>query len=44
MMRKKYGQDLKELAEANGKFLKPKPKYMPMWIYIRLLKIFIKIK
>lgn len=44
MMRRKYGQDLRDLAEANGKFLRPKPHWMPMWLYIRLLSIFIKIK
>lgn len=43
-MRKEYAKDIAEIAKANGQFLKPKPRWMPMFLYIPLLKIFVKIK
>lgn len=43
-LRREYAKNIRDIAEANGQFLKPKPKWMPMFIYIRLLKIFIRIK
>lgn len=43
-MRREYKKDIREIAEINGQFLKPKPRWMPMWLWIRGLKIFIKIK
>lgn len=40
----KYGKITEEMAKENSKFLKPKPKYFPMFLWVRLLRIFIKIK
>lgn len=44
LMKREYKRDIDRIAEANGQFLKPKPRWMPMWMWIRGLKIFIKIK
>lgn len=43
-MRREYAKNIREIAEANGQFLKPKPKWFPMWLYIWALKFFIRIK
>lgn len=42
-MRKTYGKLIEEMAEANNRFLKPKPRWVPMWLWIKGLKIFVKI-
>ncbi len=39
-----YGKLTAELAERNSNFLKPKPKYFPMFLWVRMLRIFVKIK
>lgn len=39
-----YGKLTKELAEHNSNFLKPKPVWVPMFIWLAGLKIFVKIK
>ena len=44
LMRKEYDKNIREIAEANGQFIKPKPKWVPMFVWINLLKIFVKIK
>jgi hypothetical protein len=33
-----------QVGESIGNVLKPKPKWFPQWIWIKLLGIFIKIK
>ena len=43
-LRRQYSKDMRDIAEANMKFLKTKPRFIPMFIWISLLKIFIKIK
>ena len=43
-MRKEYAKDIEEIAKANGQFIKKKPKLVPMFIWVGLLKIFVKIK
>ena len=40
----KYAGMIEDIAEANGQFLKPKPKWFPMWLWVRILSIFVKIK
>jgi hypothetical protein len=43
-MRKKYSQTVEELAKFNSEIIKPKPRWFPMWLWLKLLGIFIKIK
>jgi hypothetical protein len=40
----KYGKITEEMAKENSQFLKKKPKLFPMFLWIRLLSIFVKIK
>jgi hypothetical protein len=40
----KYGKITEDLAAENAKFLKTKPEWFPMFVWIRLLRIFVKIK
>jgi hypothetical protein len=40
----KYEETTEFLAQENAKFLKVKPKWVPMWLWVRCLRIFIKIK
>lgn len=46
--RKIYYKEMRKTAEELGRTfgnaLKPKPRYIPMWLWIRGLKIFLKIK
>lgn len=42
--RRGYEQDMHELAQAHYKFLKTKPKWVPMWLWIFGLSFFVKIK
>jgi len=42
-MRRQYGKLIGDMAEANNRFLKTKPRWVPMWLWIRGLKIFIRI-
>lgn len=42
-MKRQYAQDVRDIAELNKQFLKPKPRWIPMWVYIKILKIFIRI-
>jgi len=42
--RKMYGATMEVLAEKNSKLLKPKPRWIPLWVWIRLLSIFIYIR
>lgn len=44
LMRKQYNKDIREMAEINSKFLKQKPRIVPMRIWVGLLKMFIYIK
>ncbi len=32
------------LAKEDHEFLKPRPRWIPEWIWIKLLKIFVRIK
>lgn len=43
MMRKEYAKDIRDIAEINGRFLKTKPRWVPMWLWMKGLKIFVKI-
>ena len=43
-IRKQYGKTLNEVANMNARMLKAKPKYVPMFIWVQLLGIFVKIK
>lgn len=40
----KYGKITEDLARENARFLKPKPDWFPMWAWIKILRIFVKIK
>lgn len=40
----KYGKITEEMAEENSRLLKPKPVWFPMFLWIRILRIFVKIK
>ncbi len=42
--RRDYGQRIEELARINGRIIKPKPRWFPGWLWIKLLGIFIYIK
>jgi len=46
-IRKMYTDDMraraKEMAELVGNAMKPKPKFVPMWLWIKGASIFIKI-
>jgi hypothetical protein len=39
-----YQEMLRQTAFENAKIIKPKPKFIPMWIWLFLLGFFIKIK
>lgn len=41
--RRIYRGSMEELAKVHSQFLKPKPKWVPMWLWIAGLKIFVKI-
>jgi hypothetical protein len=44
LFRREYKQDAYKLADQHMRFLKPRPRYFPLWLWIKLLGIFIKIK
>lgn len=39
-----YRNTAKVLAEADHKFLKPKPRWIPTFVWIAALRIFVRIK
>lgn len=41
--RREYQKTAAEMAKFHSEIIKPKPKWFPSWIWIKLLKIFIKI-
>jgi len=43
MFRREYKQSAYDMAAEQMKFLKPKPKWIPMWVWLRGLKVFVKI-
>ncbi len=43
-IRREYGFAMDKWAEANSRLIKPKPKFFPMWLWIKLLGIFIYIR
>lgn len=42
--RRIYRDTMQEMAEVHSRIIKPKPRWFPMWLWIRLLSIFIFIK
>jgi len=42
--RQRYQGMAEILAKEHMQIIKPKPKYFPMWLWVKLLGIFIKIK
>lgn len=42
--RRIYENTMKEMAEFHSRFLKPKPKWVPMFLWLAGLRIFVKIK
>jgi len=40
----KYGKLTEEMAKENSRLLRPKPVWFPMFLWIRILRIFVKIK
>jgi len=42
--KKEMLQKAQQVGESIGNILKPKPKFIPQWLWIRLLGIFIRIK
>ena len=43
MYRKDVRRDAREMAELIGNAMKPKPKWCPMWLWMKGCSIFIKI-
>jgi hypothetical protein len=43
LFRKEFRSKADDLAQQQISAIKPKPKYFPMWIWLRLLKIFVRI-
>ena len=44
IFKKQYAEYAEFFAKENERTLKPKPKWFPMWLWIKLLGIFVKIK
>jgi hypothetical protein len=44
LFRKNYRMTAEELAKNQVNMIKPKPSFFPMWLWVRLLGIFIRIK
>lgn len=43
-LRKMYRDDLREMAEINGRLLKPKPRWIPMAVWLWMLGKFVFLK
>jgi hypothetical protein len=43
VIRNMYKETIDEIARIQGNFLKPKPKWFPMFLWVSLLRIFVKI-
>ena len=44
LLRKQYGQTIKEIAEVNARMLKTKPRWIPMFVWLWGASFFVKIK
>jgi hypothetical protein len=44
LFRTVFRNRIEEVAEKNARMIKPKPKWIPMFLWIRMLKIFIRVK
>lgn len=42
--RKMYRETVELIAQRDQRFLKPKPRWFPAWLWIRLLSIFVCVK
>jgi hypothetical protein len=42
--RRIYRETMEELAKFHSEIVKPKPRWFPLWLWLKLLGIFIKIK
>ena len=41
--RKDVGRQAREMASLIGNAMKPKPKFIPMWLWVKMLSCFIHI-
>jgi len=44
LFRRDYAKTAEELAKSQVNMIKPKPKWFPMWLWLKLLGIFVRIK
>lgn len=44
IFRKQYREDAHMIASANAEFLRPRPRWFPEWLWIRLLGIFVRVR
>lgn len=44
IVRKDYQKQIEEMAKIFSNYMKPKPRWVPLFIWVKLLRIFIKIK
>lgn len=44
MYRRDYERSAKKVGRLIGNALKPKPRFVPMWLWMAGVKIFIKVK
>jgi len=43
-IREEYRERARELAELHSRILKPRPRWFPEWLWIKLLSVFVYIK
>jgi hypothetical protein len=44
LFRRRYRKTADDLANIHGQWIRPKPRWIPMFIYIKIISLFIKIK
>jgi len=44
LYQREFSEEARKMGSLIANSIKPKPKWMPMWLYIKLLSMFIKVK